>query len=247
MKQHPLCPACENPVTPLDSPSPAGLKREWAVVETRRRFLGRSGKVLGWAALAGLFGELGLRSYANGAEINSVSAEGGTGLALPHCAPRAKRAIYLFMSGGPPQMDLFDYKPNLASQFNKDMPDSVRGNQQLTGMTAGQAHFPIAPAHWPFSQHGQTGTWVSDLLPFSARMVDDLTIIKSTNTDAINHEPAIMLMNTGNMNAGKPCLGSWLAYGLGSMNDNLPRFMVLQTKVNPKENNQPVSSRLWSS
>jgi len=134
----------------------------------------------------------------------------------PHFAPKAKRAIYLFMSGAPPQIDLFDYKPNLAAQFNNDMPASVRGNQQLTGMTAGQARFPIAPAHWPFKQYGQTGTWISDLLPYTARMVDDLTFIKSTNTDAINHEPAIMLMNTGNMNAGKPCLGAWLAYGLQS-------------------------------
>src|SRR5579864_1277872 len=247
MKQHPLCTDCENLVTPLDLPIPAGLKREWAAVETRRRFLGRTGKVLGWAALAGPFGQMGLRSDADGADVKSPSAEGYKALDLPQFAPKAKRAIYLFMSGGPPQMDLFDYKPNLASQFNKDMPDSVRGNQQLTGMTAGQAHFPVAPSHWSFGQHGETGAWVSSLLPYTARLVDDLTIIKTTNTDAINHEPAIMLMNTGNMNAGKPCLGSWLAYGLGSMNDNLPTFIVLQTKTNPKENNQPVSSRLWSS
>jgi hypothetical protein len=247
MRQHPLCTDCENPFTPLELPVPASLKREWAALETRRRFLGRSGKVLGWAALAGLFGELDLRSYAKGADTNSLAAEGLKNLGLPHFAPKAKRAIYLFMSGGPPQMDLFDYKPSLASQFNKDMPDSVRGNQQLTGMTAGQAHFPVAPSHWPFGQHGETGAWVSSLLPFTARMVDDLTIIKTMNTDAINHEPAIMLMNTGNMNAGKPCLGAWLAYGLGSMNDNLPTFIVLQTKTNPKENNQPVSARLWSS
>jgi hypothetical protein len=247
MKQHPLCTDCENPLTPLDFPIPAAVKQEWAAIETRRRFLGRSGKVLGWAALAGLLGELGLRSYAGGAEVKAPSAEAGKDLGVPHFAPKAKRAIYLFMSGGPPQMDLFDYKPNLASQYNKDMPDSVRGAQQLTGMTAGQANFPIAPSHWPFGRHGQTGTWVSALLPYTARMVDYLTIIKTTNTDAINHEPAIMLMNTGNMNAGKPCLGAWLAYGLGSMNDNLPTFVVLQTKTNPKENNQPVSSRLWSS
>lgn len=247
MKQHPLCTDCENPITPLDLPIPSGLKQEWAAVETRRRFLGRSGKVLGWAALAGIFSELDLRSLARGAETNAASPGTANTLGLPHFAPKAKRAIYLFMSGGPPQMDLFDYKPNLAGQFNKDMPDSVRGNQQLTGMTAGQAHFPVAPSHWPFGQHGQTGTWVSSLLPQTARMIDDLTIIKTMNTDAINHEPAIMLMNTGNMNAGKPCLGAWLAYGLGSMNDNLPTFVVLQTKTNPKENNQPVSSRLWSS
>jgi hypothetical protein len=247
MKQHPLCTDCENPVTPLDLPIPGAVKREWAAIETRRSFLGRSGKVLGWAALAGLFSEMGRWSYAHGAETKAPSGKGSNSLGLPHFAPKAKRAIYLFMSGGPPQMDLFDYKPNLAAQFNQDMPDSVRGNQQLTGMTAGQAHFPVAPSHWPFGQHGQTGTWVSNLLPYTARMVDDLTIIKTTNTDAINHEPAIMLMNTGNMNAGKPCLGAWLAYGLGSMNDNLPTFVVLQTKTNPKENNQPVSSRLWGS
>ena len=247
MKQHPLCTDCEHSVTPLDLPIAAALKQEWAAIETRRRFLGRTGKVLGWAALAGLFGQMGLRSYADGADVKSPSAEGHRALGLPHFAPKAKRAIYLFMSGGPPQMDLFDYKAGLASQFNKDMPDSIRGNQQLTGMTAGQAHFPVAPSHWPFGRHGETGTWVSELLPYTSRMVDDLTIIKTTNTDAINHEPAIMLMNTGNMNAGKPCLGAWLAYGLGSMNDNLPTFIVLQTKTNPKENNQPVSSRLWSS
>jgi len=247
MKQHPLCTDCENPITPLDLPIPPSVKQEWAAIETRRRFLGRSGKVLGWAALAGLFGEIGLRRYASGVGINVTSSPGRPDLALPHFAPKAKRAIYLFMSGGPPQMDLFDYKPDLAAEFNQDMPDSVRGNQQLTGMTAGQAHFPIAPSHWPFTQHGQTGTWVSNLLPYTARIVDELTIIKTTNTDAINHEPAIMLMNTGTMNAGKPCLGAWLAYGLGSMNDNLPTFIVLQTKTNPKENNQPVSSRLWSS
>jgi hypothetical protein len=247
MKQHPHCTDCDDPITPLDLPVPAAVKREWAELETRRRFLGRSGKVLGWAALAGLFGQMGLRSYADGGDVKSPLVKTDNALDLPHFAPRAKRAIYLFMSGGPPQIDLLDYKPNLAAQFNKDMPDSVRGSQQLTGMTAGQAHFPVAPSHWPFAQHGQTGTWVSDLLPYTARMVDDLTIIKTTNTDAINHEPAIMLMNTGNMNAGKPCLGAWLAYGLGSMNDNLPTFIVLQTKTNPKENNQPVSSRLWSS
>ena len=174
-------------------------------------------------------------------------AHGGDALKLPHFAPKAKRAIYLFMSGGPSQVDLLDYKPNLTALYDKDIPDSVRGTQQLTGMTTGQARFPIAPSHWEFKRYGETGTWVSDLLPYTGRIVDDLAIIKSTNTEAINHEPAIMLMNTGNMNAGKPCLGSWLAYGLGSMNDNLPTFMVLQSKLNTKENNQPVSSRLWSS
>src|SRR5271168_2116036 len=195
--------------------------------------------------MASLMGDKVLTRDARAANMTSSDlTERST---LPHFAPKAKRAIYLFMSGGPPQIDLLDYKPNLAALYDKDIPDSVRGGQQLTGMTAGQARFPIAPSHWAFHQHGQTGTWISELMPYTARMVDDLTIIKSTNTDAINHEPAIMLLNTGNMNSGKPCLGSWLAYGLGSMNDNLPTFVVLQTKTNPKENNQPVSSRLWSS
>jgi hypothetical protein len=115
MKQHPLCTDCENDVTPLDLPLPIAVKREWVANETRRRFLGRSGKVLGWAALAGLFGEMGLRSYANGADLQSPSAEGRNTLGLPHFAPKAKRAIYLFMSGGPPQMDLFDYKPGTSN------------------------------------------------------------------------------------------------------------------------------------
>jgi hypothetical protein len=248
MKQHPLCTDTEDCHNVLDLPVPAGLKQEWAALETRRHFLGRTGKVLGWAAMASLLGDLTMKG-----DASATSTYGQSGilseqdLKLPHFAPKAKRAIYLFMSGGPPQMDILDYKPNLAALYDKDMPESVRGSQQLTGMTAGQARFPIAPSHWAFKRYGKTGTWVSDLLPYTARMVDDLTIVKSTNTDAINHEPAIMLMNTGNMNPGKPCLGSWLAYGLGSMNDNLPTFMVLQTKVNTKENNQPVSSRLWSS
>src|SRR5262249_4620667 len=242
MKQHPLCSDCEDKITPMNLPIPAVLKKDWSACESRRQFLGKSGKVLGWAALASLVGEASFR--------HSVFASGRNqenNVRLPHFAPKAKRTIYLFMSGAPPQVDLFDYKPNLAVQFDKEMPASVRGNQQLTGMTSGQARFPVAPAHWPFSQHGQTGTWISDLLPYTAHMVDDLTFIKSLNTDAINHEPAIMLMNTGNSNAGKPCRGAWLASGLGSMNDNLPPFVVLQTKTNPKQNNQPVSSRLWSS
>jgi hypothetical protein len=249
LKQHPLCTDPDNGPSIFDLPITEGLKMEWAALETRRHFLGKAGKVLGWAALASLLGDNELRGEAAG---NYGQAATGAPpspelLRLPNFAPKAKRAIYLFMSGAPPQMDLLDYKPRLAALYDKDIPESVRGAQQLTGMTAGQARFPIAPSHWAFKQYGKTGTWVSDLLPNTARMVDDLTIIRSTNTDAINHEPAIMLLNTGNMNAGKPCLGSWLSYGLGSMNDNLPTFVVLLSKTNPKENNQPLSSRLYSS
>jgi hypothetical protein len=245
VKQHPLCTDPDHGPTVMDLPIAEGLKAEWAELETRRHFLGKAGKVLGWAALASLFGDRVLSGDAHAADVAVPPSP--QSLRLPHFAPKAKRAIYLFMSGGPPQMDLLDYKPNLAQLYDKDIPDSVRGAQQLTGMTSGQSRFPIAPPHWAFKQYGKSGAWVSDLLPYTARMVDDLTIIKSTNTDAINHEPAIMLMNTGNMNSGKPCLGSWLSYGLGSSNDNLPTFMVLLSKTNTKENNQPVSSRLWSS
>jgi hypothetical protein len=232
MKQHPLCTDTEQCLGVMDLAVPPELKREWAALQTRRHFLGRTGKVLGWAAMASLFGDRALRGDAHAPANGQPGTQAGEQLKLPHFAPKAKRAIYLFMSGGPSQVDLLDYKPNLAALYDKDIPDSVRGAQQLTGMTAGQARFPVAPSHWAFKRYGETGTWISDLLPY---------------TEAINHEPAIMLMNTGNMNAGKPCLGSWLAYGLGSMNDNLPTFMVLQSKLNTKENNQPVSSRLWSS
>src|SRR6204780_2961396 len=227
----------------MDLPIAQGLKTEWAELQTRRHFLGKAGKLLGWAALASLGGERMFTGDAGAATV-VPSAES---LRLPHFAPKAKRAIYLFMSGAPPQMDLLDYKPNLAQLYDKDLPDSVRGAQQLTGMTAGQARFPIAPSHWAFKQYGQSGAWVSDLLPNTARMVDDLTTPKTTHTDPITNQRAITPLNQANMNAGKPCLGAWLSYGLGSMNDNLPTFVVLQTKTNPKENNQPVSSRLWSS
>ena len=249
MKQHPCCTDPEHGPNVMGLPIPTGLKQEWAELETRRVFLGRAGKVLGWAALASLMGDRCLTDAAHAAAGPSAAgaAAGGDGIRLANFAPKAKRAIYLFMSGGPPQIDLLDYKPKLQGLYNQDLPDSVRGQQQLTGMTSGQARFPIAPSHWAFKQYGQSGSWFSDLLPYTGQIADEIAIIKTTNTEAINHEPAIMLMNTGNMNPGKPCLGSWLAYGLGSMNDNLPTFMVLQTKLNEKENNQPVSSRLWSS
>ncbi len=247
MKQHPLCTDTEHGPRRVESSCPASLKQEWAALQTRRHFLGRTGKVLGWAAMASLLGDRTLRGDAHRAPTRQPGHLADASEAAAFCSQRPSARSTSSCRADRSQMDLLDYKPNLAALYDKDIPDSVRGSQQLTGMTAGQARFPIAPSHWAFKRYGETGTWVSDLLPYTARMVDDLTIIKSTNTEAINHEPAIMLMNTGNMNAGKPCLGSWLAYGLGSMNDNLPTFMVLQTKVNAKENNQPVSSRLWSS
>jgi hypothetical protein len=205
MKQHPLCTDTEHGPMSWTSPFPAELKQEWAELQTRRHFLGR-GKSAGMGGNGQPAGRSALRGdaragYGQGPRRTIQAA---------HFAPKAKRAIYLFMSGGPSQVDLWDYKPNLAALYDKDIPDSVRGGAATDRHDGGQARFPIAPSHWAFKRYGETGTWVSDLLPYTGRMVDDLTIIKSTNTEAINHEPAIMLMNTGNMNAGKPCLGSWL-------------------------------------
>jgi hypothetical protein len=209
---------------------------------SRRQFLEHLGCALGIAA-TGLLGGDRARAVVPG----SAPAAGTGSVPLPHFAPRAKRAIYLFMSGAPPQMDLWDYKPRLAEMYDQDLPDSVRGSQALTGMTAGQSRFPIAPSYWKFSQRGGDGRWVSDLLPWTARVVDDLAVIRTVHTDAINHEPAILLMNTGSMVPGKPSLGAWLSYGLGSMNDNLPTFVVLNAKLIPQADNQPISPRLWGS
>jgi hypothetical protein len=200
---------------------------EAVLAETRRQFFGRGARGLGALALA------------------SMGANGAA--AIPHFAPKAKRCIYLHMVGAPPQQDLLDYKPKMADWFDKDLPASVRQGQRLTSMTSGQSRFPIAPSKFKFSQHGKNGTWVSELLPNMAKMVDDLAIIRSMHTEAINHEPAITFIQTGNMNAGKPCIGSWVSYGLGSMNQELPSFVVLNAMhSNPKAPVQAISARLWS-
>jgi hypothetical protein len=151
------------------------------------------------------------------------------------------------MVGGPPQMDLFDYKPVMGQWFDKDLPDSVRMGQRLTTMTSGQKRFPIAPSKYKFAQHGKCGMWVSELLPHTARMVDDMCFIRSMHTEAINHEPAITLMQTGNQVTGRPCLGAWASYGLGAINENLPKFVVLVARPTNTEQIQAISARLWSS
>ena len=133
----------------------------------------------------------------------------------------------MHMLGGPPQQDLFDYKPGLKDWYDKDLPDSIRQGQRLTTMTSGQTRFPIAPSVYKFAQHGQSGAWVSELLPYTAKMVDDIAIVKSLHTEQINHEPAITYMQTGSMIGGRPCIGSWLAYGLGNMSEDLPNFIVM--------------------
>ena len=208
------------------------LAAQSVLSETRRQFFGRAASGLGGIALASLGG-------------GEARAEGLAG--LPHFAPKVKRAIYLHMVGAPPQMETYDYKPKMKDFFDKDLPESIRMGQRLTTMTSEQSRFPIAPSAFKFSQHGQSGAWVSELLPFTGRMADDICIIRSMHTEAINHEPAITFIQTGNMIPGKPCIGSWMSYGLGSMNQDLPTFVVLNaTHTHPKANVQAISARLWS-
>lgn len=161
---------------------------------------------------------------------------------LPHFAPNAKRVIYLFQSGAPSQIELFDYKPLLNEMFGQELPESVRQGQRLTGMTAGQTSFPLAGSVFRFRQHGQVGTWVSDLLPHTAKIVDEICLIKSMYTEAINHDPAATFIQTGSQFPGRPAIGSWIDYGLGRDNDNLPAFIVLITK---ERYGQPLYARLW--
>jgi hypothetical protein len=160
----------------------------------------------------------------------------------PHFAPKAKRIIYLFMSGGPSQHDLFDYKPLLNKLNGQDLPESVRGGQRLTGMSGNQATLPLAGSLFKFAQHGQSGSWVSELMPHTAKMVDELCFIRSMHTEHINHDPAITFFQTGHQLPGRPSMGAWLSYGLGSANENLPGFVVLISK---DRIDQPLYSRLW--
>src|SRR6187402_2066892 len=146
---------------------------------------------------------------------------------LPHFAPKAKRIIWLFQSGGPSQLELFDYKPQIEKLYKQDLPESVRKGQRLTTMSASQSSFPMVPARYKFAQHGQSGAWVSELLPYTAKISDDLTFIKSMHTEQINHDPAVTFLQTGFQIAGRPSMGSWAIYGLGSENQNLPGFIVL--------------------
>ncbi|MHC5544262.1 DUF1501 domain-containing protein, partial [Singulisphaera rosea] len=215
------------------------LYQDWVRNETRRQFFSRGANAVGWAALSSLLGD----------KMAGSALAGGTAEAplSPHFPAKAKHVIYLHMVGGPSQLDLYDYKPKMGEWFDKDLPDSVRMGQRLTTMTSGQKRFPIAPSKYKFAQHGQSGMWVSELLPKTASMVDDMCFIRSMNTDAINHEPAITYMQTGNQVTGRPCLGSWVSYGLGSENADLPTFVVLVAKPSNTEQVQAISARLWSS
>ncbi|PYU95373.1 MAG: sulfatase [Acidobacteria bacterium] len=220
------------------------LKKELELTLTRRQLFGRASAGIGIAALASLL-DPGLFAAA-GNEANRDAKTGGL-LGLPHFTPKAKRVIFLHQSGAPSQLDLFDYKPKLLTYHGSQLPDSVRMGQRITGMTSGQGALPVTASIFKFGQHGQSGAWLSDLLPWTAKIVDDITIIKTMNTEAINHDPAITFIQTGSQQPGRPSLGSWVSYGLGSENQNLPAFVVLISQANALNTDQPLFSRLWSS
>lgn len=206
----------------------------------RRTFL-KGGASLGLTALFSMLGN------------NVLASTGGEGKrfgglpGVPHFPAKAKRVIYLFQSGAPSQMDLFDPKPALANLRGENMPESVRMGQRLTGMTANQKSFPVAPSIFKFQQHGKSGIWLSEILPETAKIVDDLCFIYSMHTDAINHDPAVTFFQTGSQLAGRPSMGSWLAYGLGTENQDLPSFVVLTSKGSGRTDDQPLYDRLWGS
>jgi|694.fasta_scaffold99174_2 hypothetical protein len=223
------------------------LFADYVRYETRRQFFRRGGNAVGAAALAALAGgELLADNGAQKADDKQQIATGGVP-GLPHFPAKAKNVIYLHMVGGPSQMDLFDYKPQMTDWYDKDLPESIRNGQRLTTMTSGQSRFPIAPSKYKFAQHGKSGVWLSELLPWTSKVVDEMCFIRSMYTEAINHEPAITHMQTGNMVTGRPCIGSWVSYGLGSLNNNLPTFVVLVAQPTNKEQIQAISARLWSS
>jgi len=221
------------------------LFEDWVRSETRRQFFSRGASAMGAAALGSLMGSNFAGSAAAGTAGAQALATGGA--VAPHFPAKAKQVIYLHMVGGPSQLDLFDYKPQMNEWFDKDLPESIRNGQRLTTMTSGQKRFPIAPSKFKFSQHGRSGMWMSELLPNLAKSVDDICFIRSMHTEAINHEPAICYLQTGNQITGRPCLGAWVSYGLGSMNQDLPTFVVLVAKPTNTEQVQAISARLWSS
>ena len=206
---------------------------------TRRHFFGRSAVGIGTAALASLLG----RDASTSAE-ETRNGLGGLS-ALPHFPPKAKRVIYLFQAGAPSQADLFDHKPQLEKERGRDLPDSVRGGQRLTGMTSGQKKLPVAPTIFKFAPRGESGIWLSELLPHTANVIDELCLIRSVHTEAINHDPATTFMQTGSQIAGRPSLGAWVSYGLGSESQNLPSFVVMVSRPSGPTNAQPLHERMW--
>ncbi len=204
----------------------------------RRTFLKGSG--VGLAALAGILSGEGFAAMPEAKRFGGLPG-------VPHFAPKAKRVIYLFQSGAPSQMELFDPKPNLEKQRGEDLPSSIRMGQRLTGMTSGQKTFPVAPSVYKFNTHGQSGMQLSELLPHLGSVADELCLIRTMFTDAINHDPAVTFFQTGNQLAGRPSMGSWLSYGLGTMSNDLPAYVVLTSIGSGRKDDQPLYDRLWGS
>jgi len=215
-------------------------RRELELMMTRRQLFNHTRNAVGAAALASLMGPR-VMARPTGSQALGGRAD------LPHFAPKARRAIYLFQSGGPSHIDLFDHKPTLIAEHGNDLPESVMGTQRVTGMTAGQKRFRACKPLEPLHQRGQCGRWVSDLLPHTARIVDDIAVLKAVHTEAINHDPGVTAINTGSQQVGHPSLGAWLSYGLGSENADLPAYMVLISQGSGKNPGQPIFSRLWGS
>ncbi|MBX7133391.1 MAG: DUF1501 domain-containing protein [Fimbriimonadaceae bacterium] len=223
--------------------------RESELLMTRRQLFGRSAYGLGTVALSRLLTGAGLLSGISGlAEAFGPQQKGRPGVGgFPNFTPKAKNVIYLFMNGGPSQIDLWDYKPKMNEEFDKDLPERIRRGQRITTMTSGQARFPVAPSRYKFQKYdnNEEGVWVSELLPHTSKVVGELCVIRSMWTEAINHDPAVTYIQTGSQLPGRPSLGSWLSYGLGSENEDLPTYVVLHSKVSSGKVDQALFSRLW--
>jgi hypothetical protein len=214
------------------------LSHELALHQTRRQFFGRTAQGIGLAALGSLL---------NRDLFAAPKATTHGALSALHFAPKAKHVIYLHQSGAPSQIDLFDYKPAMQKHHGEELPASIRMGQRITGMTAGQKAFPIAATKFPFQQYGRSGLWLSDLLSQHGKVADEICVVKSMFTEAINHDPAITFIQTGSEQPGRPCMGSWVTYGIGSENQNLPAFIVLISQGSGNKTDQPLFSRLWGS
>jgi hypothetical protein len=225
------------------------LMIEQAKLANRRQFFGSAATGIGGMALASLLNPTLFDSTIQAQERGVPAIQPGAAgiLQQQHFPAKAKRIIYLFMSGAPSQLDMFDYKPGLVDMFDKDLPDSVRNGQRITTMTSGQSRLAVAPSKFKFAQHGENGTWFSELLPHMASVADDIAVIKTVNTEAINHDPAITYITTGSQIPGRPSLGAWLSYGLGSANRDLPCFVVLHSTWSAKRDAQALYERLWGS
>ena len=212
---------------------------EHQILQTRRQFFGQTGLRLGGLAMTWLLGQQAAKAAATSQVHPALPG-------LPHFKPKAKAVIYLHMNGGPSQLDLWDYKPELHKQFNKDLPKSFLG-ERITTMTSGQGRFPVAPSKFKFAQHGQCGRWVSELIPHTAKIVDDIALVKTVHTNAINHDPACTFVMTGSEVPGKACMGSWVSYGLGAETSDLPSFVALMPRFPDGANGQALFSRMWGS